>query len=220
MTTLLKETLQEHYNLFFPAAFVKELKSLGAKDLNSSVEVIKKNYIKKVYKYILNDYKLVDEHGIVRVDGSILLVDQHNVPYSNNVSKPFKDYVSSGMIDALFKAFKSELNQNIEIVHYGSAAVGTVNSGAKVVTIMGLIDNDSGIVYWGVGDSTNALLSAVDSFLSVINRMEMLKDQTNINSSKKTLKTADELSKEMLERARKILAGEEVESKAKKLNSY
>lgn len=178
MQESLKETLQEHYNLFFPKDFIKELESLGATDLSSTVTVIKKNYLKVVYKYILNDYKLVDEHGIVRVDGSILFVDNDHVLYSNNTSKKFKDYVSSGMIDALFKAFKSELNQNIEIIHYGSAAIGEVNSSSKVMTIMGLIDNSSNTIYWGVGESSNALLSAVDSFLSVINRMEMLKNKT------------------------------------------
>lgn len=175
MTTLFKDELQEHYSLYFPKEFVKELEMLGACDVESAKKVIKENYIKKVFKYILNDYKLVDEMGVVKIEGSILITDHEHNLYSNSINKNFKDYMSMGTIDALFKAFKTELEQNIEIVHYGSAAIGNVDSECKVMTIMGIIDKDTQKVYWGVGESTNALQSAVDSLLSVINRMEMLK---------------------------------------------
>lgn len=176
----LKNELQDHYQLYCPNGFVKELVDLGAKDVASSIDIIKTNYIRKVTKYILNDYELIDSYGLVKFKGSILIVDPAKPLYSNGDERKFADYVGLGAIDSLFKAIKTELHKNIEIYHYGSSAVTSlkegyddiVTSGAKVMTLMGIIDNDTQKVYWGVGESSNALRSAVDSLLSAINRID------------------------------------------------
>lgn len=41
---------------------------------------------------------------------------------------------------------------------------------------MGVRDVETKEVYWGIGESSNALRSAVDSLLSAINRMEMIQN--------------------------------------------
>lgn len=41
----LKESLQEHYQLFFPKDFYEELVSQGVVDLQSAFNVMKKKYI-------------------------------------------------------------------------------------------------------------------------------------------------------------------------------
>lgn len=176
----LKNELQEHYQLYCPNGFVEELFNLGAKNIDDATQLIKENYLRKVSKYILNDYELVDSYGLVKFKGSILVVDPEQSLYSNGEEHKFSDYVGLGAIDSLFKAIKTELNKNIEIYHYGSSAVTSlkdgykdvVTSSAKVMTLMGIIDNDTQKVYWGVGESSNALRSAVDSLLSAINRIE------------------------------------------------
>lgn len=176
----LKNELQDHYQLYLPNDFVKQLVDLGAKDIDTGVDVIKANYLRKVSKYILNDYELIDSYGLVKFKGSILIVDPTKSLYSNGEERKFSNYVGVGAIDSLFKAIKTELHKNIEIFHYGSSAVTSlkdgyndvVTSGAKVMTLMGIIDNDTQKVYWGVGESSNALRSAVDSLLSAINRID------------------------------------------------
>lgn len=176
----LKNELQDHYQIYFPNGFINELVKLGAKDVNDSIKIIKDNYLRKVSKYILNDYELVDSYGLVKFKGSILIIDPEKPLYSNGDERKFDGYVGMGAIDSLFKAIKTELKKNIEIFHYGSSAVTSLKDGykdivtseAKVMTLMGIIDNDTKKVYWGVGESSNALRSAVDSLLSAINRID------------------------------------------------
>jgi hypothetical protein len=176
----LKNELQDHYQLYFPNGFVDELVKLGAKNIETSVEIIKANYLRKVTRYILNDYELVDSYGLVKFKGSILVIDPAKPLYSNGDERKFEGYVGMGAIDSLFKATNTELKKNIEIFHYGSSAVTSLKEGykdivtseAKVMTLMGIIDNDSQKIYWGVGESSNALRSAVDSLLSAINRID------------------------------------------------
>lgn len=175
----LKNELQEFYQLFFPKGFVEELEMLGAKDVETTTNVLQKEYIKKVYKYILNDYQLVDSYGGVRFKGSILVIDPKQDLYANGSNIKFDDYFGLGAIDSLFKAVKTELNKDIEIYHYGSSAVKSVEEGfseevsseSKVITVIGVKDKDNKI-YWGFGESSNALRSAVDALFSSINRME------------------------------------------------
>lgn len=176
----LKNELQDHYQLFFPKDFVNELVTLGALDIDSAIKVMKDNYVRKVTKYILNDYQLIDSYGLVKFKGSILIVDPTQSLYSNGHERKFSDYVGVGAIDSLFNAIKTELNKNIEIFHYGSSAITGLQEGykdivtscAKVMTLMGIIDNDTQAIYWGIGESSNALRSAVDSLLSAINRID------------------------------------------------
>jgi hypothetical protein len=175
----LKDSLQEHYQLFFPKDFYEELVSQGVVDLQSAFNVIKKEYIKKVYKYILNDYQLIDNYGGVKFKGNILKINPKHDLYSNGENIKFCDHLGCGAIDALFKAFKNELGNDIEIYHYGSSATNglingfdeTVSSESKVMTIIGIKTKDNKLV-WGVGESSNALRSAVDALLSAINRLE------------------------------------------------
>lgn len=174
-----KNELQEYYQLYFPKDFVRELTELGAVDVQSTIDVLNKEYIKKVYKYILNDYQLIDNYGGVKFKGSILAIDPKLDLYSNGTVIKFEDYLGLGAIDALFKAIKTELKKDIEIYHYGSSAITNISSGfneevsseSKVVTIIGVVDKD-GKMCWGVGESSNALRSAVDALLSSINRLE------------------------------------------------
>lgn len=176
----LKNELQDHYQIYCPTGFIDELVKIGAKTVDDSIQVIKDNYLRKVSKYILNDYELVDSYGLVKFKGSILVIDPQKPLYSNGDERKFEGYVGMGAIDSLFKAIKTELNKNIEIFHYGSSAVTSLKEGykdivtseAKVMTLMGIIDNDTQKVYWGVGESSNALRSAVDSLLSAINRID------------------------------------------------
>lgn len=180
MNKQFKNELQDHYQLYCPNGFIDELVKLGATDVNSAVQRIQTNYLRKVSKYILNDYELIDSYGIVKFKGSILVIDPEQSLYSNGDERKFTDYVGLGAIDSLFKAIKTVLDKNIEIYHYGSSAVTSiqegyedvVTSGAKVMTLMAVIDNDTQKVYWGVGESSNALRSAVDSLLSAINRID------------------------------------------------
>lgn len=175
----LKNELQDYYQLFFPDDFVKELEMSGATNIESTIKVIKSEYLKTVYKYILNDYQLIDSYGGVRFKGSILTIDPKQDLYSNGDNLKFDDYFGMGAIDALFKAIKTELNKEIEIYHYGSSAVkglitgfnDEVNSESKVITIIAVKDK-LGKLHWGFGESSNALRSAVDALLSSINRME------------------------------------------------
>lgn len=51
-------------------------------------------------------------------------------------------------------------------------------------------------------------------------RVTLVRKTYAVASSKKRPKTAEEISKELSKRARKILAGEILESNAKHLNSY
>lgn len=176
----LKEALQDHYQIYLPQGFVSELEKLGATDIKSTVKVIKANYLKRVSRYILNDYQLIDNYGGVKFKGSLLIVNPEQSLYSNGIERKFDDYMGLGAIDSLFKAIKTELNKEIEIYHYGSSAITGIDSGfenaatseAKVLTLIGIRDNNSNIIYWGVGESSNALRSAVDSLLSAINRMD------------------------------------------------
>jgi hypothetical protein len=175
----LKNELQEHFQLFFPVGFMKELSVLGAVDIDSTINVLNREYIKKVYKYILNNYQLIDNYGGVKFKGSILEIDPEHDLYSNGTTIKFDDYLGLGAIDALFKAIKTELNKDIDIYHYGSSAISNlvtgfdknVSSESNVITFIG-VKVKSGEIYWGVGLSSNALRSAVDALLSSINRLE------------------------------------------------
>lgn len=176
----LKYELQEHYQLYFPDSLINELENCGAKTVTDVFNVFKKDYIKTVHKYILNDYKLVDSFGTVRFKGSLLVIDPNQSLYSNGVELKFEDYIGLGAIDSLFKAIKTELNKDIEIYHYGSSAIKNIEAGfndvsseSKVVTLIGIKDKSEKI-HWGLGESSNALRSAVDALLSSINRMERL----------------------------------------------
>lgn len=179
----IKSELQEHFQLYFPDELINDLVKRGVSTVEGAVKVIKDDYIKKVYKYILNDYRLVDSFGSVRFKGSILIIEPDQNLYSNGVVVNFEDYLGFGAIDSLFKAIKTELNKDIEIYHYGSAAVKNIISGfdtsvsseSKVLTIIGIKD-ENGTIYFGIGESSNALRSAVDALLSAINRMSKLKE--------------------------------------------
>lgn len=179
----IKNKLQEHYQIYFPDELIKELVESGAKTVEDVVSIFKTDYIKKVHKYILNDYKLVDSFGSVKFKGSILVIEPDQNLYANGVVVRFEDYIGFGAIDALFKAVKTELNKDIEIYHYGSAAVKNISEGfnssvsseSKVISFIGVKD-ELGDIYFGVGESSNALRSAVDALLSAINRMSKLKE--------------------------------------------
>lgn len=180
MSTSLKTTLDAFYQINFPNELVTELQSLNAKDLDSAKSVIKANYIKRVSRYILNDYQLTDSHGSVKFKGSLLVVDPSQSLYSNGTEIKFEDYIGQGAIDALFKAIKNELKKDIEIFHYGSSAITNILSGynspvsseAQVMTLMGIYNNTTKEVHWGIGESSNAVRSAIDALLSAINRMD------------------------------------------------
>lgn len=180
MSTNLKTSLDAFYQINFPNDLIVELESLKAHDLESAKQVIKTNYIKRVSRYILNDYQLTDSHGSVKFKGSLLVVDPSKSLYSNGEEIKFEDYIGQGAIDALFKAIKNELNKDIEIFHYGSSAITNLASGykspvsseAQVLTLMGIYENTTGKVHWGVGESSNAVRSAIDALLSAINRMD------------------------------------------------
>jgi len=185
MNQELKNQLQEHFQLYFPKDLLNEFEQKGCKSVEDVVNVINTNYKRRVYRYLLNDYQLIDNYGGVQFSGSVMIVNPEQSLYSNGFNKKFDSYHALGAIDALFKALKSELEKNIEIEHYGSSAITSTESGfsetvtseAKVITIMGVRDVDTKEVYWGIGESSNALRSAVDSLLSAINRMEMLQDK-------------------------------------------
>lgn len=184
MSTTLKNELQEHFQLYFPKNLVQEFEKAGITKLEEAIAFINKEYKRRVYKYLLNDYELLDSYGLVKFKGSLLVVDPEQSLYSNGSTIKFNEYIGVGAIDSLFKALKSELDKDIEIEHYGSSAITsteegfseTVRSDAKVMTIMGIKDNETGTVFWGIGESSNALRSAVDSLLSAINRMGIIKD--------------------------------------------
>lgn len=180
----LKSKLEEFHKIYYPKMLVEELMSLGGHDLESTSKIIKEKFLKQAAPYILNDYKLVDDYGGVTFKGNILIINPNQSLYSNGISKRFDDYHGLGAIDALFKAIKSELDKDIEIWHYGSSAVTgiiagfdePVSSEAKVMTIIGICEKgNSDKVYWGIGESSNALRSAVESLLTAINRYEMKK---------------------------------------------
>lgn len=176
----IKYELQDYYKLYFPDSLIKELEDKGAKKISDVFDILKKDYIKTVHKYILNDYKLVDSFGTVKFKGSLLIIDPNQSLYSNGVELKFEDYIGLGAIDSLFKAIKTELNKEIEIYHYGSSAIKSIEIGfndvsseSKVITLIGIKDKSEKI-HWGIGESSNALRSAVDALLSSINRMERI----------------------------------------------
>ncbi len=180
----LKSEMEEHHRIYYPIKLIDELISLGANDVESATKIIKEKFLKQVAPYILNDYQLIDNYGGVKFKGNILIIDPKMELYSNGISKRFDDYEGLGAIDALFEAIKTELDKDIEIWHYGSSAISGILSGAdepisskaKVMTIIGVCEkNDKDKVHWGIGESSNALRSAVESLLSAINRWELKK---------------------------------------------
>lgn len=181
----LKNDLQEHFKIYFPNLLVEEFKSKGVVTLDQAIERIDKKYKKRVYRYILNNYDLADISEQIAFKGSVIVVDPKSDLYSSGLVMKIEDQVGLGAIDSLFKGLKSVVKKPIEIEHYGSSAIkslsegvpDTVTSSAKVMTIMGVKNLDNGKVYWGIGESSNALRSAVDSLLSAINRMEMIEDR-------------------------------------------
>jgi hypothetical protein len=180
----LKSALEEHHHIYYPLPLIKELISLGGTTLENTTTIIKEKFLKQAAPYILNDYQLVDNYGGVTFKGNILIIDPNQSLYSNGESKRFDNYHGLGAIDALFKAIKTELNKDIEIWHYGSSAVTGIGQGvdepvsseAKVMTIIGICEKGNREkVYWGIGESSNALRSAVESLLTSINRYETQK---------------------------------------------
>jgi len=180
--TLCKKELQENYKILFPDEYIfsvikdervnKEIcKTKENNDLKfinkiDFISIFEDLFLKKTSGYILNDYKLNSESGIIKFEGKVL-------KFNNEVPHPYITPVESegvGFIDAIVKSLNNVFKFDIDIEYYIQGAP-LKGSCADVVTLIQIKDSDENI-YSGAAKSVSASKSSIEALMSAINKKE------------------------------------------------